>query len=203
MFKTFRTTLDLLGPERLPQEEHGSASRWRLALGALLPAGAAAMVFGAAAGSVSLELALPNLLKLPVVVLAPLVFSWPVGALFGHLAPGELSGSSLLLSQTVGVLGAALTLAAAAPFVALFYGTAPSTGGLVVFVTALLAGLVGLGLYARSILMRRQRAGITGLVLAVVCLAFHGLATLQLIALTSPILPEVTRFSQGLPGLLP
>lgn len=190
---------DLLDTTPIPDEKHGHATRVRLALAALGAAAIASTIYGIGVGSIAWTQALQNILKLPLVVVLPLFFSWPVGALISKLMGGPVRSTDLLLSQAIAIFGASLTLAALAPIAALFYHTTASLGGFFAVGIGCAAAFVGLSLFYRSIRARGARRG--AIVPTGVCAVVYGLATLQVIALASPILIEKTSFANGLPGL--
>ncbi len=197
--KTIRASLSMLRREPEQLETLGAATRYTLAMRTLLLAGLCAIGFGWAVGSTSLHLAMINTLNLPLVLLAPVLCSWPLGTLLGKMWDETFSASTLLLAQATALFGSALCLVAASPLVMLFYHSTNMYGQIIAMASAFGAACVGALLFFRKLRQHDQRKGL--LLPAAIVLALYLLAALQMIGVCSPILPENTLFTQGIPGL--
>ncbi len=176
----------------------------QLAIGSLLAALLLASLWGAAAGSSSLLLAVSASLKAPLIILLSTLASLPATLLALRLSGVAYPSRRLLLSICSGVLGGSLVLAALSPIVGIYYHTsaeigsrlavvsvfaALGSGGVIILRNAL--GQLAAGLRARSIAMPLG-------VFAVVFMA----AMLQFVALASPVLPSPSAFDGGIDGIL-
>ncbi len=197
--KTFDTLMNLVTPSAPDTEIEGRATRIRLAILAMAAAAIGGAIFGVGVGSTELSLATANILKIPLVLLIPMAFSWPIGALVSKFMGTPIKGSELALSQSIGIFGTGLILAVLAPIVALFYHTTATLGGVVAMVAIGFASIVGLLMFFRAAHQRRSTK--IGYLPAAVVTFFYCVSSIQVIALVSPILVESTRFSGGIPGL--
>ncbi len=188
----------------LPDEDDGPARRLQLGVLAWLAALVFAAIFGAAAGSSSLGLALGNVVKLPVVVLLSTLCALPAGFLAWKLSGEAISGSNLLLSFGSAVFSGTLVLAALSPLVALYYHTSAWAGPALGVGTVFLSLFVASALFVRGASARvKEKRSRKGIIAPVFVLLFMQSATLlQLVALASPILPEVTVFDGGVDRIL-
>lgn len=196
---TIQDTLALLNKGPVPSEAHGRATRYSIALRAMAAACVLSMGFALAVGSTSWQLAAANVLKLPLVLIVPVLCSWPLGTLLGKMCDDSCSSSNLLVSQGVGILGASLFLLATSPLVVLFYHTTSTLGAIAAMIAAMSAVCIGGWLFMRAIRQRQQ--GVRVLIPAILMMVLYGLALIQMISVLSPILPEYTPFAGGLPGL--
>lgn len=196
---TLTLLLGFAAGQSLPEEDNGPARRLQLGLIACLLTLAFAAIYGAAAGSSSLPLALGNVVKVPVVVLLATFGALPAGFLAWRLSGARISASDLLLSFGTAVFAATMVLAATSPLVALYYNTSAWAGPVLGLGTVGLALLVGGTLFVRGVVSRVEaRARRRSVALPIITILVMVLATLvQLVALASPILPEVTVFDGG------
>jgi hypothetical protein len=199
----FSTLLDLVCGKPLSAEDSGRSRRLGIAVSALLTSLVFAAIWGVAAGSRLPSLAIANLYKLPMVILLSSVGALPAGLLTWKLigAPGR--ASDLVIAFVSGTLAGTLVLAVLAPLVALYYHSSLWAGPMLGQGSAILALLVAVVVFARSIFGGPGREGSRAkLTFPVAVLATVKVAMLmQLIALASPILPERTIFSHGIDHL--
>lgn len=178
----------------------GPAGRSQFTLAAGLGALLLAALWGLAAGSSSLLLALGNAYKLPMVVLLSSICAVPAGLLALRLTGARYSGRDLVLSFATSVFAGSLVLAVLSPLVALYYNTSAWAGPYLGLGSACAAILVAVLSFVRGTIVRAE-PGVDRQLLAVpiVVMVFMQLAALlQLIALASPILPETTIFDSGI-----
>jgi hypothetical protein len=162
-----------------------------------------AMIWGLAAGSTSVTLALANLYKLPMIVLLSAASAVPAALLTWKLSGAKYRATDLMLSFTSGLFSGTLVLAVLSPLVALYYHSSSWAGPTLAVGSAVAAVLVGAVVLVRG-LLKRNREEMKGLAawLPVVVLKGLQIATLlQFIAILSPILPELTPLSRGIDGL--
>jgi len=182
-------------------DELGSARRWQLAASALLLALGFGALWGLAAGSSSWPQAIANVWKVPMVVLFGALAAIPGGLVTWKLcgAPGR---ASALVTQFAGsIFAGTLMMAVLAPLVALYYHSSSWAGPMLALGSTLLAIVVAVGVFVRGAFRGAVDQG--ALILPVFAfVALHLGAMLQLIALASPILPEVTVFDAGVDGFL-
>ncbi|MCB9675196.1 MAG: hypothetical protein H6737_08765 [Alphaproteobacteria bacterium] len=182
---------------RWPMEEQGTAERLQMAIRAAGAAVLFAAVYGLAAGSTDMALALGNLWKLPMLVVLSTLCSLPAGLLAWKLSGASDGASKLVVGVAAGNFAATLVLAALSPLVALYYNSSAYWGGPLAMGTVALALVVGL-FSAWRLMLRAGSARLPFGVLAVVQM----LALLQFTHIASPILPEQTFFDLGVDGLV-
>ena len=201
--QTFRTLLDLAGGEPLA-DDLGRAKRLQLLTSAGLLSVVFAAVWGLAAGSGSLQLALANVYKVPMVVLLSALSAVPVGLLTNRLLGSKMRPGDLIACLAASVFAGSLVLAVLSPLVAVYYHTSAWAGPTLALGSAALATLVSVGLFLRASLASAPReARLGAVVLPVSAVAIMELAVMvQLIAMASPILPEETRFDGGIDQLV-
>jgi len=199
----FNTLLDLM-TGKAALGELGSARRLQLAATALLLALLFGAIWGVAAGSSSMAQSLANVWKVPMVVLFGALAAIPGGLLTWKLtgAPGR---ASELVTQFAGsIFAGTLMMAVLSPLVALYYHSSSWAGPMLALGSTLLAVCVAVAVFVRGaftgIADTKLRSSLILPVFAFV--ALHLGAMLQLIALASPILPEVTVFDAGVDGFL-
>ena len=205
---TFRVLLDLAGGTA-PDEQLSPARRRQLLASAGLLSVAFAGIWGLAAGSGSLGLAVANLYKVPMVVLLSAITALPAGLVALRLTNAKLTALELASAFALAIFGGTLVLATLAPLVAIYYHTSSKAG----VPLALASVFVALGtatlLFGRSVARRvlektgSEVAGRAGSLLAVaVLVTLFVAALLQYVALASPIIGEVgTRFDGGFDGV--
>lgn len=195
--------IELTGGQKSTIEADGPARRTRLALQASAATCVGAALFGLAAGSADVGLALANLLKVPMVIVLSALAALPAGLLAWKLTAADIRLTDLLVSLAAANMTATMVLTAAAPLVALYYLTSSAWGGPLAMGTCFLAIVVGGYAFARAVKLRLPddvtRRQI--LVPLAVLMAFQLIALIQLVGIASPILPEVTPFSGGADGL--
>lgn len=201
MKTTFYDLFDLTFGKSDPLPRQG-ARKQQLILAAVLLSLAFASLYGLAAGSRSLPLMMGNLYKLPMVVLLSTVCALPAGALAWKLSGSDDSLSDLVMRHVSAVLAGTAILVVLAPLLAVYYQTSSWAGPLIAVGASVLAVLVALVQATRKTLAAApDGASRVGALLPVAVLGVVQLATLlQLLAIASPIVPEVTGFDGGLDG---
>jgi hypothetical protein len=194
---TLKLLLDLACGRRLPEEDSGQARRLQLILLAGLGTAIFAALYGLAAGSAELSLALGNTWKVPMVLLLSTGAALPGGLLAWYLV-SEKSPGEMLLAAAVANFTAAMVLAVLAPLVALYYHSSAFLGGAIALGSCVLALLCGVAILLRTIhartnaLLSLRVGGPTAILVGLQLLAM-----IQFISLASPILPEITVFDGG------
>jgi hypothetical protein len=147
-----------------------------------------------------LALSLANLYKLPMIVLLTAMCAIPAGLVTWKLIAAKYRATDLTLSYTLGVFAATLVMAVLAPLVALYYHSSSWAGPALGLASAFLAIAVGAVIFMRNIFLRvpAEVARWTVVLPAVVLLAMQLASLVQLIAIASPILPEITVFDGGI-----
>lgn len=184
--------------------EESSAARWQLALRASLASSGLAALFGLAAGSANLQLALKNIYKVPMVLLLSGLFAIPAGAFVWKLLDEKNKTSELVLAIAAGNLNASIVLALFAPLIALYFHTSDHFGMPLALVAIVLALLGGIVVFCRSALRAANPFSsnwVVGVPLVVV-LGMQLACALQLVQIASPILPSPTVFRGGIDGLI-
>jgi len=202
--KTLASLIALVGGGPLAGDEDGPARRVQLAAAAAGSAAGLCALYGLAVGVHEPSLLLGNLYKVPMVVLLSAAAALPVGLLTWKLVNSAQSALDLVLGTASGVLTGGLVLAVLAPLVAVYYATSSWLGPVVALGAAGVATCVGLAVMARAVVQRRPEGSPLALATAPVgAMALVQLAMLlQLIAVASPILPEITVFDGGMDRLL-
>ncbi|MBX7083154.1 MAG: hypothetical protein K1X88_28365 [Nannocystaceae bacterium] len=182
-------------------EHEGPAQRTQFTLAALLSALGFAALWGLAAGSSSLGLALGNAYKLPMIVLLSGLSAMPAGLLALRLSARGYSARELLLSFATSVYAGTLVLAVLSPLVALYYHTSAWAGPYLGMGSAIAALVVATVTFARGTIRRAppelSHRGLLAIPL-VVTVFIQLAALLQFVAMASPILPETTVFDSGI-----
>lgn len=187
-----------------PVEGEGGARRVDLVLRALLATVIFGGLYGLAAGSSDLGLALANVYKVPMVLLLSSLSALPIALLTWKFTGAPNRASDLLVGVASGNFTGALVLAALAPVVALYYHSSSWLGGVLALVTAAVATGLGLLNVARSVLNRAPE-GSSRLQIALPVLVLMGaqlLTLVQFIHIASPIIPETTVFDGGADAIL-
>jgi len=197
---TVATLLNLACGRPALDDDDSHARRLQIVIGGLLAAIALASVWGLAAGCRVLPVAISNLYKLPMVVLLSTLGAVPAGLLAWKLTGAQYRATDLLANFTSGVLSGTLVLAVLSPILALYYHSSAWAGPMLALGSVFVALFVGSLIFVRGV---GRRVGANwkswSVVLPVVVTIVMQLATLlQLIAIASPILPEVTVFDGGL-----
>lgn len=198
--------LDLLHQAcgRLPAADVSGARRLQLTIGSLIGAVVLSAVWGAAAGSGGPALAAANLFKVPAVVLLSALLAFPTAAVVLKLSRTRYSARDLFASVGSATFAGALILAVLSPIVALYYHTSSTIGAsLAIGSTFVALGVAG-WILTRNALARRPEGESrrTIVVVTIIFLVLAVAAMLQLTAVLSPILPEVTPFDGGIDRLL-
>ena len=155
-------------------------------------------LWGAAAACTQSDLMLANLIKVPMVLLLSVLTVLPI-ALYTRGVLG-LDVRAVLLAELGSITTSASILSVFAPLVALFVRTSGHGAQGLCIASATIAILIGGGAFLRHLHAtgnKKQRSLLLGLLLV----AAQLLATLQLVALASPILPTPTVFATGVDGL--
>lgn len=202
--RRFTELFDLASGQALSKEQEGTAHRLQVVVRATLASIVFAAVYGLAAGSTEIALAVGNLYKVPMVVLLSTACAVPVGLLTWKLTGAPNRASDLLLGVASGNFSATLVLAALSPIVALYYATSNNFGAVLALGVTALAVVVGLGNLARSVLNRRPPgSNHLAVLFPLVVLGCAQLAALvQFIYIASPILPELTPFDGGIDAIV-
>lgn len=201
---SIRDLLDLVSGNPPAEEAAGTARRMDLVLQAGLATVGLAAVYGLAAGSTELRLALANIYKVPMVILLSSLCALPAALLTWKLTSAPNKATDLLLGVASGNLAAALVLAALAPVVALYYHTSSWLGAALALGVATLGTAVGMFTLARAVFRRApEMASKVAIALPLLVLMVTQIATLvQFIHVASPIIPEVTVFDGGADAML-
>ena len=186
-------------------DDSGPTRRVQLAASALLFALVFSALWGLAAGSSAWGQALANAWKVPMVVLFAAGAAIPGGLLTWKLAGAPGRASDLVLQFAASIFAGTLMMAVLSPLVALYYHSSSWAGPVLALVSTGLALLVAVGVFVRGAFASVGPASGRRTALILPVFAFVGLnllALLQLIALASPILPEVTIFDAGVDGFV-
>lgn len=188
----------------LPIEGVDRRGRTRLVIGALLASLVLAAIWGLAAGSSSLTLALGNLYKVPMVVLLSCLAAIPAGLVAWRLSDQEGRPSVLVAGFAAGVLNGALVLAVLSPVVALYYHSSASAGPVLALGSVFLSLVVATLVFFRAVTRPSEDGprSFAALMPVGVVVVMQLVTLLQLIALASPILPETTVFDGGIDELV-
>ena len=204
MLRMFDQLPTLIGGSRLELDGDGTARRLRLALVATVGTALAAALYGLAAGCTDPQLAVGNLLKVPMVVLMSGVAALPAGLLAAKLTEAEIDFADVVTSLVSANFTGSLVLLAAAPVVALYYLTGSTFSAHIGLAAGILAEIVAVWIFFRAANERRpeeSRKRDVFLPLAVTSV-IQVVALVQLVGIASPILPEITPLTQGMDGLL-
>jgi hypothetical protein len=194
----FNTLLDIACGRPIKDEENVRARRMQLIVAAMLLSLVFAGIWGLAAGSSTVALAMSNLYKVPMVVLLSTVAAIPAGMLCWKLTGGDSEASDLLTGFTTGIFAGTLVMAAVSPLVALYYHSSSFAGPILALGSVATALGVGTLVFLRSVFAGPSK-GRSGLVFPVLVFIGMQMATmLQLIALAAPILPEDTLLDGGI-----
>jgi hypothetical protein len=148
-----------------------------------------AAMWGLAAGSSSLDLALADLYKVPMVILLSAITALPAGLVALRLTNAKLRGSELAGAFATSIFGGTLVLATLAPLVAIYYHTSAKAGVPLALGSVFVALATASLLFARAVSRRIAGQPRAASLLAVVILVVLFLAALlQFVALASPII---------------
>lgn len=202
--KRFLELFDLATGKPLSDEQEGSAHRLQLVTRSTLAAMVFAAIYGLAAGSTDLALALGNTFKMPMVILLSTLCALPAGLLTWKLLGAENRASDLLLGAAAGNFTATLVLAAMAPIVALYYHTSGNMGGTLALASGGLALALGIFNVCRAVINRIPEGVGRGKVMLplAILVGVQMAALIQFIHVASPILPEVTVFDGGIDAMI-
>ena len=199
MLETLKNLFDLAGGHKVKGEDDGPATRTRIILLSGLASIVFAAIYGVAAGSTDMTLAMTNIYKMPMVVVLSSLSALPAGLLTWKLIGAKNRASDLVMGLASATFSGTLVLAVLAPLVALYYHTSGYLGGTLAMGAASLALLTGLVIMLRAVWTRVPKGtGLLSVGLPVAVIMGIQLATLlQFIYVASPILPEVTVFDGG------
>lgn len=195
---------NLAGGHTLEGEDDGPAKRARLLIQAALATVVFAAIYGVAAGSTDMTLAMSNIYKMPMVILLSALSAVPACLLTWKLVGAKHKASDLMMGLASANFTATLVLAVLAPVVALYYHTSGYLGGTLAMGTAALALVTGLVILVRAVFkrvpssVRKREVALPMLVLVGIQLA----TLIQFIYIASPILPEITVFDGGMDALV-
>lgn len=204
MTQTFSTLLDLACGRGFKTEDDGRARRIQLIIAAALASLACAAIWGLAAGSSDLRLAMSNIYKVPMVVLLSSMAAVPAGLLTWKLSGSPIRATDLLVGFATSVFAGTLVLASLSPLIALYYHSSAWAGPMLGLGSTFTSLLVATIVFVRGVL-KRSPAGVSkgAVLLPVMIVVAMQLATmLQFIAVASPILPEVTVFDGGIDRMM-
>ena len=198
------TLLNLACGQPLPESENTRARRLQLAVAAAFGALLLAALWGLAAGSSDVTLALSNTLKVPLVVLLSAVAAVPAGMLTWKLTGVKSSGTELIMAFSTAIFSGTMVMGALSPVVALYYHSSTWAGPMLGMGSVAAGILLAIFVFVRRTFARAPKdAGRLSLLFPV--LVFVGVnlaALLQLVALAAPILPELTAFDGGIDRLM-
>jgi len=202
--QTVATLLNLACGRQALADDDSRAKRLQIVIGGMLASLLLSSLWGLAAGSGDLALALANVYKLPMVVLLSTLSALPAGLLAWKLVGARYRASELLASYSSGILSGTMVLAVLSPLVALYYHSSQWAGPVLAMGTVFLALIVASVIFIRGLVSRvKDEASKISYLLPIVVVLVMLLATLvQLIALASPILPELTVFDGGLDRMI-
>jgi hypothetical protein len=157
-------------------------------------------LWGLAAGSTSVTLALANAYKVPMVILLSALTALPAGLVTLRLANAKLPAHQLVSAFATSIFGGTLVLATLAPLVAIYYHTSSKAGLPLalgsVFVALATASLLFGRAVARRVAAQAKRA--SSLIAVGVLVVLFLTALLQFVAMASPIIGNSgTRFDGG------
>lgn len=148
-----------------------------------------AAIWGVAVGSSSIDLAVANLYKVPMVILLSAVTALPAGVVALRLTNAKLPAVELAGAFATSIFGGTLVLATLAPLVAIYYHTSLRAGVPLAMGSVFVALATASLLFARAVARRMAGHARGGSLLAVVILVVIFLAALlQFVALASPII---------------
>ena len=199
MLANLKNLFELAGGHKVQGEDDGPATRGRIILLAGLASILFAAIYGIAAGSTDVSLAMSNVYKMPMVVVLSALSALPAGLLTWKLIGAKHKASDLVMGVASAVFSGTLVLAVLAPLVALYYHTSGYLGGTLAMATGGLALFTGLVIMLRAVWVRVPKGtGLFSVATPVAVIMGIQLATLlQFIYVASPILPEVTVFDGG------
>jgi len=202
--QTVATLLNLACGRQALADDDSQAKRLQIVVGGLLASLVLSSLWGLAAGSSDLALALANVYKLPMIVLLSSLSAVPAGLLAWKLVGARYRSTELLASYSSGILSGTMVLAVLSPLVALYYHSSQWAGPVLALGTVFLALIVASIIFIRGLITRvREQSKIIHYMLPILVVVVMLLATLvQLIAVASPILPELTVFDGGLDRMI-
>jgi hypothetical protein len=202
--KTISTLLNLACGRDALADDDSRAKRIQIIIGGILGALVLSSIWGIAAGSRELAVALPNLYKLPMIILVSTLSALPAGLLTWKLTGAPYRSSEIGASYSSGVLSGGLVLAVLAPIVALYYHSSETAGPVLAMGSVFLALVVAFIIFSRSLYRRvsLHAPKITMILPALVVILMFIATLVQLIHLASPILPEQTIFDGGVDRML-
>ena len=174
----------------------------RLAVVALVSGLVLASIWGLAAGSSSVELAIADLYKVPMVILLSAITALPPGLLMLRISNAKLSAVELAGAFAISIFGGTLVLATLAPLVAIYYHTSTKAGVPLALGSVFVSLATASMLFTRAVARRLGEHKSGSLFAVVVLVAIFLAALLQFVALASPIIGvHGTTFELGLDGL--
>lgn len=202
--QTVATLLNLACGRQALADDDSRAKRLQIVVGGLLASLLLSSIWGLAAGSGDLALALANVYKLPMIVLLSSLSALPAGLLAWKLVGARYRASELLASYSSGILSGTMVLAVLSPLVALYYHSSQWAGPVLAMGTVFLALVVASVIFIRGVVTRvKEQASRLSYLLPIFVIIIILLATLvQLIAVASPILPELTVFDGGVDRMI-
>ena len=202
--KRFLELFDLANGPVEGEADTAHTRRMELVVRASLASVVFAALYGFAAGSTDLGLALGNLYKVPMVLVLSAACAAPAALITWKLSGAQNRPSDLLLGIASGNFTASVVLAALSPIVALYYHTSDTTGGTLALAAAALATFLGFRNVVRAVMKRRPEGSPRGSVALplTVLVAVQMAALIQFIHVASPILPEVTLLDGGVDSMV-
>ncbi|MFO0670212.1 MAG: hypothetical protein U0235_11380 [Polyangiaceae bacterium] len=203
----FRRLLDLVGPSNAdrpaPDDPDAPSAlsgpeRLFFAATAFLAALGLGAVWGIAAGSHDAHLAVDNVGKVPVLLVASSLVSLPVALLVFRLTARQGRVTDLLMAHALGLFAGCLALALLSPLVALYQYTSSFAGMPVAVGSGVLGALVALLVVVRVI--RKLSPGLAGRVYGApiaLVLVLQAAALAQLASVTTPVFPPAPRWGRA------
>ena len=175
------------------------ARQLTLTITALFAGLALSAMWGLAAGSSSAALAIPNLVKVPMVILLSALTALPAGVVALRLANARLAAADLLNAFATSIFGGTLVLATLAPLVAIYYHTSSLAGVPLALGSVFVALVTATVLFGRAVKRKvaDQPQRTASLVPVVILVVLFTAALMQFVALASPIIGTETPFNGG------
>lgn len=202
--KTVHALFELACGRDLARTEGADARRLQLVTIGLLCSLVFSAIWGVAAGSMEMGLSAMNLVKVPLVVLLSILATLPASLLALRLTNIEMKSVDFMVAVSGGTFAGTLALSVLAPLVAVYYQTSAWAGPVLAIGSVFVALLTGVAIFVRGVFARRpsgtkRRHCLVPMVTQLVMLA---LIMVQMVALASPILPEMTIFDAGIDGMM-
>ncbi len=175
------------------------ANQIALTIAALVAGLVLSSVWGIAAGSSSAELAIANAYKVPMVILLSAIAALPAGLVALRFTNARLAAGDLISAFMTSLFGGTLVLATLAPLVAVYYHTSSKAGVPLALGSVFVSLATATLLFGRAVKRKvgKEPGRAASLIPVVILVALFSAALMQFVALASPIIGEVTRWSGG------